>query len=442
MRARSTLLRTAALVSAVGLGSGTSPMVQAHTTARQYSSDVPPKLRKDITVRLLYMSETPASCADAPCRQAVREWQQRTGDHVVVETGGNATTFCLDAPKSGAPDVIVDPGNGVGQQVACNAIAPVPSWAWPPSARRQYSARAVQEATIRGKIFMMPNFCGTTGILYNTAMVSPRLFKPLKGDRYPRWDTLIKKARSLTTGGILGYVQPFEIYYDYAFIRAFGGYIFANTKKGFDYRDIGLATPGAIRGFQFLKDLSTNGKYGLVPPTMDQSREEQLFAQGRAAMMLDGIWGAPAGTNIHYGFALLPSIDGIHPMRQFAGCDAYGVNAYSPHQNEAFSLVAYLSRREQQLHDPNNPLAFFPAAVPAIKSLARRNLTSRDAIVRGVAAAVATGDPMPAIPEMQFVWAPVDAAIGDLVNGRQTPQAAAQAAVVQIQAAIAKLHSG
>jgi maltose-binding protein MalE len=394
-----------------------------------------PKLQRGITVRIGY-SPFGVSCLQA-CYQAIGEWERRAGDHVVVAFGQDLDAFCVDAPRRTAPDVISGVHNQLGPLVACNAVAPVPSWAWTASSRKEYLASAVKAASIAGKPVFMPTSADTTGILYNRAMVGPGLFKPLKGDRYPRWTTLIAKALALTKGGIYGYLQPFELYYNYAFLRAFGGYVFGHTRNGYNYRDVGLGSAGTVKGLQFLKDLSTTGKYKLVPTTMDQSTEQNLFSEGKAAMILDGPWGAPLGTSVQFGFAPLPSMDGIHPMHPFMSYYGYSVNRLSRHTNEAFSLVAYLTRRIPQLEMTNA----YPD-MPVIKSLLRSRIAHASPFIAGEAAAVATGDPMPNIPEMAQVWAPADAAIQAVIKGQDTPDAAARTAVAAIQAAIAKEHGG
>jgi maltose-binding protein MalE len=338
-----------------------------------------------------------------------------------------------------APDLIAGPHDEIGQQVVCNALAPVPAWAWPESSQKQYIASAVKAATLGGRPYFMPTFAQTTGMFFNPKMVSPNLFKPTKGDRYPRWDRLISRARALTRGGAYGYVQPLELYYNYGFLRAFGGYVFRYTKTGYDYHDIGLATPGAIEGLQFLKDLTYTGKNRLMPPTMDQTTAEQLFEQGRAAMLLDGPWEAPRliAPSINYDFTPLPSLDGIHPMHPFVTYNVYGVNAYSKHKNEAFSFLEYVTRRLQQLGE-----SFSGPEIPVLRNLLRAQIAHADPFTAAVAAAVATGDPMPDIPEMADVWGPFDVAISAVAKGQSTPESAARAAVTVIQASIAKEHGG
>jgi hypothetical protein len=78
--------------------------------------------------------------------------------------------------------VIVRVHNDVGAKVVCSSLAPVPSWAWPAPAQKQYTTGAVKSASIGGRPFFMPVSADTTGILYNKSMVGPGLFKPARGD--------------------------------------------------------------------------------------------------------------------------------------------------------------------------------------------------------------------------------------------------------------------
>jgi arabinogalactan oligomer/maltooligosaccharide transport system substrate-binding protein len=372
-------------------------------------------------------------------QRAVNEWEKKSGDHVVIGSYADGRTLCVDLLKKNAPDIIDGTHDQMGPLEACHVLAPVPAWAWPASSQRQYIAGVVKASTIAGTLYSMPWGAQTTGIFYNAALIGAGFFKPAKGDRYLRWSALIAKAQGLTKRGISGYVQPFELFYNYAFLRAFGGYVFGYTRTGFNYRDIGLATPGAIAGLRFLKDLSTDGKYKLVPPSMDQPTAERLFGSGQAAMLLDGPWEGQslAGTSVHYGFVPLSSIDGVHPMHPFMTYYVEAVNAYSKHKNEAFSLLAYLTRRVQQFDAGGNT-----PVIPVLEKLLRSQIRHADLFTAGEAAAVATGDPMPNIPEMDQVWVPTDAAIQSVVDGRVSADAAAHTAVAEIQAAIAKEHGG
>jgi arabinogalactan oligomer/maltooligosaccharide transport system substrate-binding protein len=372
-------------------------------------------------------------------------WAKKTGNTVKFNghPDNEQNKLCVDGPSGNGEDLIGVPHDQLSVMVNCKTLAPVPSWAWPPSLQKKYITAALQATNLNGKYYAMPWAIETTGLFYNKALISSSAFKA-KGKVLP-WTSLIPKLQKLTNPSSdrygLGWKMD-DFYYDYGTIAATGGYVFKYTKKGFDYRDIGLDSAGAIKGISFIRDISTIGKYKLVPATFTGANGfnemETLFDSGKLAVFLTGPWSRAKmdSSGVNYGFAPMPSVDGKNPSHQFSGVQAFAVNAFSKNQNEAFALLSYMTQ-EMQLPEFKSQLR-----LPVLKSLLSSKLVQSNPFSKGLAAAAANARPMPNIPEMGQVWTPMANALTLVVQGKMDPATAAHQAVAKIKSDIAKLHGG
>ena len=216
------------------------------------------------------------------------------------------TKYPLAARGGRGPDVIQFPHDNLGRFAAAGVIGSSPSGFAIDKAL--YAPVATQAITYKGKVWGLPIARETTFLFYNKALIA----QPPK-----TWTQLIAAAKKLTSGEQYGFLwAPADFYYDYAFIGGYGGFVFQSTKNGFNGRRLGLATPGAIAGFQLIQDLVQ--KHKLVPATTNYDIMDGKFGSGQAAMIINGPWGVQnyASKKINFGVAPLPDA----PERQ--GSDA------------------------------------------------------------------------------------------------------------------------
>lgn len=406
------------------------------------ANTTPPRLHKGVTLTLWdYMCNTgQTSCPERDTEvKVIKQWEKITGVHVNFPTNpdNHDNKMCTAGPAGQGADVIGGPHNEMGPMVACKTLYAIPAWAWPKSEQKKYIQAAVKSTTIDGKIYSMPWAIETTGFFYNKALIPASAFKPAKGDKYVRFSSLIKRFESMNIPGGLpfGWDQA-NFYYDYAFFSGNGSYVFKYTKSGYDWRQIGLDNAGAIKALTFIGSLPN--QYHLFQPSMNGTTAGGLMTSGKLAVDYTGPWDEPnfKTNNINFGFAPFPSFDGKHPSRTFSGLQVYAVNAFSAHKNEAASLVAYLSQHLGQAEFKTS------GRIPVLKSVLTSKLVQKDPVEGGLARAALAADPMPNIPEMNFVWSPIANAVTAVVTGKSTPAAALQAAVQQINSDIVKSHNG
>jgi arabinogalactan oligomer/maltooligosaccharide transport system substrate-binding protein len=426
------------IVGAAGLGAS-----NVRAASHQSASTTPPKLKKGVTLSLwnFFANTDPEYAAE---QKVLAAFTKKTGIKVgnIQNPTNPANKFQLNAPTGNAPDLIGVPHDQVAQMVSAKVLAAIPAWAYSSTIQKKYVPAAVKATTLSGHPYAMPWAIETTGLFYNKALIPASAFKPAKGDKYVRWSTLLTKLAKLNdpANKKFGFVMDMNnFYYDYAFLSGTGGYVFKYVKgKGFQWQQLGLDSPAAVKAIKFYADLSTNGKYKLVPTSMNTATADGLFQAGQAAVEWTGPWneGNFRAKNVNFGFAPLPSFDGKHPMRPFSTVQVFAVNKYSKNANESFALLKYLTQ--------NMEIPVFKAAgrIPVLKSDLNSKTVQGTALSKQLAAAALAADPIPNIPEMNQVWTPVANDWLQVAEGKATAQAAAAASQKEVQAAIVKSHGG
>ncbi len=416
--------------------------VSASAASHTGASTTPPKLKTGVTLSMWDFFGT-GSSERATEQKIVNQWATLTHNHVTApqQPAASNTKMCVSAPTGNAPDLIGVPHDQVSVMVKCGVIAAVPAWAWTSAQKKTYIKAGLQAVTLSGKVYAMPWAIETTGLFYNKALISASAFKAAPGKKYLTWSSLIKvlQAKTDLNAGKPGIGWDIgNLYDDYAFMSANGGYVFKYTKAGFDYRNIGLDNAGAIKGINFIKNLTTNGTYKLMPDSMTGSTALGLFTTGKLPVYLTGPWDEQnfQKANLSVGFVPVPSFDGTHPSHPFSGVQVYAINKYSQHPNEAASLLAYLTAHMQI------PMFKSSGRIPVITSLLKSNTVAKDPLAAGIGRAALAAQPMPNIPEMNQVWTPMGNALSLAIKNKASAADAAHAAVAQIKADIAKAHGG
>ena len=329
--------------------------------------------------------------------------------------------YPLAARGGRGPDVIQFPHDNLGRFAAAGVIAS----AQPGFANTTlYAPVANQAITYKGKIWGLPIARETTFLFYNKALIA----QPPK-----TWTQLIAAAKPLTSGDQYGFLwSPADFFYDYAFIGGYGGFVFQQTKAGYNGKRLGLATPGAIAGFQLIQDLVQ--KHKLVPATTNYDIMDGKFGSGQAAMVINGPWAVQNYTSkkINFGVAPLPTLPNGKAPTPFVGVQMLGVNSRSKNARAAWDLVRYLSL--------NLPLPLYRASgrVPATIAASNAKEVTRNPVTQVVIASSNKGQPMPNIPEMGAVWTPAGAVLQLLVKGELTAREAAVQMTNQIAKAISQ----
>jgi arabinogalactan oligomer/maltooligosaccharide transport system substrate-binding protein len=360
----------------------------------------------------------------AALNRVAQAWARKTGNRVVNpgDVAESMDKFRLAARTGRGPDVIQFPHDNLGRMAASGVLAPQPKGFL--VSRNLYDQVGLTAVTYKGKLYGLPIARESYFLFFNRSLVqtAPKT-----------WAGLISTAKRLTQGEQYGFLwDTGNFYYAYNWIHGFGGYVFKLTKNGYDPKQLGINTPGGIRGLKFIQDLVQVHK--LTPAATNTDVMEGKFKNGTAAMIVDGPWAVQGfrEAGVNFGVAPLPTLPNGKPSAPFVGVQGLFVNKYSKNVKESWDLVRYLST-----HLPM-PLYRASQRVPVLKSTAKSRVVASNPVVRTVIAASNNGQPMPNIPAMGVVWEPMGDQLALLVQGKTTPAAAAAAAQERIARAIAQ----
>ncbi len=161
----------------------------------------------------------------------------------------------------------------------------------------QFSSGALSGVTVLGKLWGLPdNYGNHLMLLYNKALVSQT---PANTDDW------IVQLRALTdaANGQYGLVYPIaESYWLMPWLTGFGSWPL--DAQG----HVTLDTAEMIEALWFAHDLKF--QYGVMPENGGYEAAFEIFSQGRAAYIIDGVWNLDRyqGLGVDVGVAMLPKI--------------------------------------------------------------------------------------------------------------------------------------
>lgn len=208
-----------------------------------------------------------------------------------------------------------------------------------------------------------------------------------------------------------------EPYFTWPLMAADGGYAFKYTSEGYDVKDAGINKPGVKESMNFIKSLIEKG---VISADMDYSVSEAAFNKGNTAMTINGpwSWGNIEKSGINYGVATLPKFKG-KASKPFVGVLTAGISTASPNQDLAVEFLENYLMTNEGLRKVNNDK---PLGAVALNSF-QRELDS-DARIAATMDNAMNGEIMPNIPQMNAFWGAAKNTIVNVVDGRQTVDAA------------------
>ena len=363
-----------------------------------------------------------------PAIEALGEaFTEQYGVPVRVQTmgfGDIRNNLVLGGPVGEGPDVIVGAHDWIGQLYSNGLIMPLDV---PEETLAQFDPVAIRAFTYDGQLVGLPYQTEALGVYYNTDMIAPEDFPE-------SWEDLIALAMQLVEDGTAerGLAIPNgsgDPYHHEALLTGFGGYIFGVDEEGnYNPDDVGIDNEG---GVAFLTGLDQWVKDDVLNAAVDYGAGESLFHDGRLAMWMTGPWALNGirESEVPYAVAPVPPVSG-NAARPFVGSQGFMINAFS--QN---ALLAQAFLTDFVATDEGAQLLY--DAVPAIPAWLPLKESVDDADLAEFGQAVANGDPMPAIPEMNAVWTAWGNAITLIYQQQADPETAAQDAAGAIRDEIA-----
>ena len=208
-------------------------------------------------------------------------------------------------------------------------------------------------------------------------------------------------------------------YYSGVIFGSAGTYVYGKTEKGYDTKDIGIATPGAIDALNQLIGLV---RAGVLPKTASVAgMPKQMMANGKLAMTLSGPWDWPdlMKNGIDFGVAPVPGVGG-KPGKAFIGVSVAYINRSSPNLDIARQFLEHYSITDEGLAAANR---LKPLGIPALKSL-YETMSKNNELLREMKVCADDGEVMPNISQMGRFWGAMGSALQIATNGQASAQSA------------------
>ncbi|MBV8587405.1 MAG: maltose/maltodextrin ABC transporter substrate-binding protein MalE [Verrucomicrobia bacterium] len=342
---------------------------------------------------------------------AIDKFQKDFGIHVRVETPEKITdNFPLAAQCGKGPDIVIWAHDKVGEWASSGLIAPVEVSS---EYQDRFFAKAWDAVRYDKQLWGYPLCFEVVGLIYNRKLVAGD--PPSQLSDLVAFNERFKKEHPDYTSILWDYNSP---YYSWGILASGGAYIFAQTPDGYDLKNVGVASPGAVDALNEMIKLIHAG----VLPKMASSNSgtaKQLMAQGKLAMMISGPWDWPdlMKSGIDFGVAPIPGTNG-QPGKAFVGVSVAYINHSSPNRDLAKELLENYLITDETLAAANRVK---PIGIPALKSLYDQMSVNND-LLRDMKVCADKGEVMPNIPQMGRFWSSMSSALQIATLGQATAQ--------------------
>ncbi|MGY3716217.1 extracellular solute-binding protein [Sutcliffiella cohnii] len=403
--------------------SGCGPKDDEPTSTVSKSGDVPEKPAK-----LVVWEDQDKGIA---LEYAIASFEEKYGievEYKEVDLAKMREQLRLDGPTGSGPDIYTIPHDNIGPSVTEGLIAPLTDI--DQNILNAFTDSSIEAMTYNGQLYGLPKTTETPVFIYNKAhMQSPP----------ETLDELFEFAKDFTKGDQYGFLSLWDNYYfAHGILGAYGGYVFGDTDGVPNREDIGLDNEGAIEGLEFIQKWYKEGLFprGIVGES-GGATITGLFSEGKVAAVMDGPWAFQGyrDAGIDIGVAPLPPLPNGERIATFSGVKGWHVTSFSNNKYWAQKLVEHITNEENAKYRFEST-----AEIPPVKSLIDSSPISEDEGSRAVALQSQYGIPMPNIPEMSEVWAPMASALQLVATDQLEPEAALKQAVEQIHANIEANH--
>ncbi len=331
--------------------------------------------------------------------------------HTPYDTEELRSQFQTAAAAGGGPQLVFGPSDQVGPLSLLKLIRPLDE-TLPAGFFDRFIPAALD--TLNGHLWAAPDQVGNHLVLcYNKKLVPQ---PPATAAEF------MKVAKALTKKGADGGMQygfamnTTEPYWLVPFLTGYGGWVMDASHTPT------LDTPAMQQALAFLKSLQTQG---VMPKESDYNVADNLFKDGKAAMIINGPWSwagyRKAGVDL--GIApifRLPSGQWARPMVASKGY-SISVNVKPGELPTVITLLDFLTSPEAEKRGLPE-LGVLPSQKPLWEDPAVRS----DPLLGASQQALELGRRMPVVPEMRVIWDAMRPGMQGVMNGTAQPAAAAR----------------
>ncbi len=207
----------------------------------------------------------------------------------------------------------------------------------------------IDRFTMDGNLYIVPRDVAPFACVFYNKDLFDQAGVPYPTDDWT-WDDLLAKARALTRKDANGRTTQYG-FYGWAwqnFVYGNGGSLVDDVKHPTRSR---ITDPATIEGLQFFSDLSN--LYQVAPTSTALANlgmgVDMMFASGRLAMFLSGVWETPLLRNYKFKWDVAMFPKNKTGVRAFGtGGSGYGILRSSKHKKEAWEVIKALTGPEGQ----------------------------------------------------------------------------------------------
>ena len=319
----------------------------------------------------------------------------------------------IAGPAKEGPDIIIGAHDWLGELVSNGLIETLDLG----DKAKNVDPVALKGFTYDGKVYGLPYLVEAIALIYN---------KDLVPTPPTTWDELKKIAKDLQDQKKVeqGYVlQQGDPYHTEPILTGFGGYIFGYKNGQYDPKDLGLDSAGGVAAYTEIESML---KAGLLRKDVDYNLMMGLFKDKKSAMFISGPWtlGDLRAAKVNYGVAKIPTMK--QAARPFVGVQGWMVSSFGKNKLQAKTFLTEFVATDEAMQAMYDAVPGAMAWMPVASKI-------KDADIAAFAASAATGDPMPAIPQMSNVWEAWGKAITLIYQGQSTAAQAIKDAATTIR---------
>ena len=238
-------------------------------------------------------------------------------------------------------------------------------------------------------------------------------------------------AQEMRYGLVWNQVEPFWVT---PWLGGFGGKVFAE-----DGVTPTLDTPEMVATLKFLFDLKFTHK--IMPPESDYDGASALFKEGKAAMLINGDWSIgdyKKALGEKFAVAPIPKVTatGKWPSPYTSGKFLMISAGVKDQKLEAIMKIVDFMTSEASQIDMIKTLS----RLPALKKALDNELIKNDPILKGSAAQMQVGTPMPVVMQMRCNWDGMKPELNAVLAGQKSPEEAAKAMQASADACVKGLQ--
>lgn len=338
-------------------------------------------------------------------QEPAKKWGEKKGMKVAVQTVANdlQTNFVTANQAGNGPDIVMGAHDWIGNLVQNGSISPVQL---PADAASKLAPIALSAMQFNGQTYGVPYAVETLALYANKALTDVPEPKSI--------EELVQagKAKGAEQPLSLPVGEKGDAYHMAPLYSSAGGYLFGKTADGTpDPKDLGVGKEGSVAAGEKMKQLGTDG---VLKTSITNDNAISLFTDGKAAYLISGPWALAdiKKANIDFALSAVPGFEGMQPAKPFAGVNGFYVASKGKNAVNAQTFVNDIATSSEMAEAmfPNNQLP------PVALDLQQKLAAEHPEMVR-IAEFAGGAEPMPAVPAMAEVWAPLGQAEANIVGG-------------------------